>query len=98
MDKAAPRLRRVGGHAGVETADDGSLIINPVLHRQGPTLVALLPFTPKFLGTLKLEGTPARSVRRKELSWSLLRIEKVYDVPFSFLPSFFLIYEGGLLS
>ena len=57
---------QVGGHAGVETTEDGSLIIKPVLHRelqfyqslqQDPTLAALLPFTPKFLGTLKLEGT-----------------------------------------
>jgi len=57
---------QVGGHAGVETTEDGSLIIKPVLHRelqfyqslqQDSTLAALLPFTPKFLGTLKLEGT-----------------------------------------
>ena len=57
---------QVGGHAGVETTEDGSLIIKPVLHRelqfyqslqQDPTLAGLLPFTPKFLGTLKLEGT-----------------------------------------
>ena len=57
---------QVGGHAGVETTEDGSLIIKPVRHRelefyqslqQDPTLAALLPFTPKFLGTLKLEGT-----------------------------------------
>lgn len=31
----------------------------------------------------------ARSIRRRELSWSLLRIERVYDVSFSFLYSFF---------
>ncbi|KIM49710.1 hypothetical protein M413DRAFT_438862 [Hebeloma cylindrosporum] len=57
---------QVGGHAGVETTEDGSLIIKPVLQRelqfyqalqQDPTLAALLPFTAKFLGTLKLEGT-----------------------------------------
>jgi hypothetical protein len=54
---------QVGGHAGVETTEDGSLIIKPVLHRelqfyqslqQDPALAALLPFTPKFL---KLERT-----------------------------------------
>jgi len=57
---------QVGGHAGVETTEDGSLIIKPVLHRelefyqslqQNPALGVLLQFTPKFLGTLKLEGT-----------------------------------------
>ena len=57
---------QVGGHAGVETTEDGSLIIKPVLHRelefyqslqQDPTLSPLLQFIPKFLGTLKLEGT-----------------------------------------
>jgi len=49
---------QVGGHAGVETTEDGSLIIKPVRHRelqfyqslqQDPALAALLPFTPKFL-------------------------------------------------
>ncbi|KAF8959748.1 hypothetical protein BDZ97DRAFT_1666790 [Flammula alnicola] len=57
---------QVGGHAGVLTTEDGSLIIKPVLRReldfyqaiqQDSALEILRAFTPKFLGTLKLEGT-----------------------------------------
>ena len=57
---------QVGGHAGGEATKDGSLIIKPARHRElqfyqsvqkDPTLAALLPFTPPFLGTLKLEWT-----------------------------------------
>ncbi|CAA7260949.1 unnamed protein product [Cyclocybe aegerita] len=56
---------QVGGHAGVMTTEDGSLLIKPALPRelhfyqalqQDPALEVLREFTPKFLGTLKLEG------------------------------------------
>jgi inositol-polyphosphate multikinase len=56
---------QVGGHPGVLTTEDGSLLIKPAL----PVEVAfyekvaseelfapLRPFIPKFMGTLKLEG------------------------------------------
>ncbi|TFK18378.1 SAICAR synthase-like protein [Coprinopsis marcescibilis] len=58
---------QVGGHAGVMTAEDGSLIIKPCLKRElefyrllqnstEDNFVKLSKFTPKFLGTLTLEG------------------------------------------
>ena len=52
---------QVGGHAGVETTADGSLIIKPVRRhelqfyqplQQDSTLAVLLPFTPKLEGTV----------------------------------------------
>ena len=55
----------MGGHAGVLTTDDGSLIIKEALplelefyqtHVSSPAFEPLRPFLPKFYGTLKLEG------------------------------------------
>jgi len=55
----------VGGHAGVLTTNDGSLIIKPALplelefyqtHVSEASFEPLRPFLPKFYGTLKLEG------------------------------------------
>ncbi|KAG5642808.1 hypothetical protein DXG03_002092 [Asterophora parasitica] len=62
---AKPLSSQVGGHAGVLTTEDGSLIIKPVLPlelqfyqavQQDINLAPLQPFIPKFLGTLRLEG------------------------------------------
>ena len=56
---------QVGGHPGVLTTEDGSLLIKAALPREleiyqkllyDPVLEALRPFTAAFLGTLKLEG------------------------------------------
>ncbi len=56
---------QVGGHPGVTTTEDGSLLIKPALHHElefyhalqhNPALASLRDFTPKFLGTLNLEG------------------------------------------
>ncbi|KAF9032920.1 hypothetical protein BJ165DRAFT_1417549 [Panaeolus papilionaceus] len=56
---------QVGGHAGVMTTEDGSLLIKPAIRsevdfyqalQQDPALSSLREFTPHFLGTLKLEG------------------------------------------
>lgn len=55
---------QVGGHAGISTTEDGSLLIKPALANEvrfyesltthfGP----LLPFVPKFFGTLRLHGS-----------------------------------------
>lgn len=61
-----PLSSQVGGHAGVLTTDDESLIIKPALplelefyqtHASDPAFEPLRPFLPKFFGTLKLEGT-----------------------------------------
>ncbi|KAG7092818.1 hypothetical protein E1B28_009134 [Marasmius oreades] len=60
-----PLTSQVGGHAGVQTTEDGSLIIKPALtleHEFYQSLTskdsfqALRPYVPKFYGTLKLEG------------------------------------------
>jgi len=62
----APLATQVGGHAGVMTSEDGSLIIKPALPVEiafynsvgsDPGFAPLRPFIPKFYGTLKLEGT-----------------------------------------
>ena len=61
-----PLSSQVGGHAGVLTTEDGSLIIKPALplelefyekYSSHPSFEPLWPFLPKFFGTLKLEGT-----------------------------------------
>lgn len=66
---------QVGGHAGVLTTDDGSLIIKPALPVElkfyqslasDPNFEALRPFTPNFLGTLKLEGQVDQSKPSEE--------------------------------
>ncbi|KAG6852903.1 hypothetical protein C0991_008272 [Blastosporella zonata] len=60
-----PLESQVGGHAGVLTTEDGSLIIKPALPlelqfyealQRNEGLKELRPFIPNFLGTLKLEG------------------------------------------
>jgi 1D-myo-inositol-tetrakisphosphate 5-kinase/inositol-polyphosphate multikinase len=58
---------QVGGHAGVMTTEDGSLLIKPALKRElefyqrlqtdeDEAIATLRKFTPRFLGTLTLEG------------------------------------------
>ncbi|PPQ71698.1 hypothetical protein CVT24_007895 [Panaeolus cyanescens] len=66
MESATQALAtQVGGHAGVMTTEDGSLLIKPAIRaeaefyqalQQDPALASLREFTPRFLGTLKLEG------------------------------------------
>lgn len=64
---------QVGGHAGVMTTEDGSLLIKPALKQElafyqriqsdpAEAFIALKKYTPKFLGTLTLEGEAAGSV------------------------------------
>ena len=56
---------QVGGHSGVQTTEDNTLIIKPALPLEhefyskvsnDPDLDVLLPYIPKFFGTLKLQG------------------------------------------
>ena len=56
---------QVGGHPGVSTTEDGSLLIKPALPSEvafyhslatDPRLAGLKDFAPDFYGTLKLEG------------------------------------------
>ena len=60
-----PLESQVGGHAGVSTTENGSLLIKPALPtelafyqrlQQDGGLEDLRAFTPTFLGTLKLMG------------------------------------------
>ncbi|WWD15591.1 hypothetical protein CI109_100013 [Kwoniella shandongensis] len=68
LGESTPLADQVAGHAGVLSDSSGSLVIKPALareiafyqmlgsvSRQSP-LGALRKFTPKFLGTLRLEG------------------------------------------
>lgn len=56
---------QVGGHAGVSTSEDGSLLIKPALPcevsfyghlNSNPVFAALKAYVPKFYGTLRFEG------------------------------------------
>lgn len=63
-----PLAAQVGGHAGVQTTEDESLLLKPALHREinfyqrlaaaddQDEISKLRKWTPKFLGVLKLEG------------------------------------------
>ncbi|KAI0781528.1 SAICAR synthase-like protein [Trametes elegans] len=60
-----PLESQVGGHPGVLTSEDGSLLIKPALPREvafyqsvaaDPAFAPLRPFVPRFYGTLRLEG------------------------------------------
>lgn len=59
---------QVGGHPGVLTTEDGSLLIKPALVPEvqfyqaaaaDSAFAPLRPFIPKFLGTLKIAGQVA---------------------------------------
>jgi hypothetical protein len=60
-----PLVSQVGGHAGVSTSEDGSLLFKPALAREvsfyqhlnsDPVSAPLRPYIPKFYGTLRFEG------------------------------------------
>ncbi|KAI0373134.1 SAICAR synthase-like protein [Pilatotrama ljubarskyi] len=64
-EKHIPLEAQVGGHAGVMTSEDGSLLIKPALPNEvafyqsvatDPGFAPLRPYVPKFYGTLRLEG------------------------------------------
>ncbi|KAF9528253.1 hypothetical protein CPB83DRAFT_854709 [Crepidotus variabilis] len=88
MDKPSTQLlaSQVGGHAGVMTTEDGSLLIKPALHhelafyqklQQDAALASLREYTPKFLGVLKLEGQvdPAQTASNSATGVVLEQIE-----------------------
>ncbi|TFK62475.1 SAICAR synthase-like protein [Pluteus cervinus] len=65
VSHAQPLSSQVGGHAGVLSTEDGSLIIKPALHRElefyqhlttNDGFADLIHYVPKFLGTLQLQG------------------------------------------
>jgi len=65
VDKVVPLASQVGGHAGVSTSEDGSLLIKPALTREvsfyqhltsDPAFASLRPYIPRFYGTLSLQG------------------------------------------
>lgn len=60
-----PLESQVGGHPGVLTSEDGSLLIKPALASEvafyqsvaaDPDFTSLRPYIPRFYGTLRLEG------------------------------------------
>jgi 1D-myo-inositol-tetrakisphosphate 5-kinase/inositol-polyphosphate multikinase len=65
VDTATLLASQVGGHAGVSTSEDGSLLIKPALAHEvsfyqtltsDPVFAPLKPYIPKFYGTLRFEG------------------------------------------
>lgn len=65
MEAAHSLTTQVGGHPGIATTEDGSLVIKPALPSEvafyqllatDPRLQGLNNFAPAFYGTLKLEG------------------------------------------
>ncbi|TFY54467.1 hypothetical protein EVG20_g9693 [Dentipellis fragilis] len=65
ISPSQPLAHQVGGHEGVQTTADGSLLIKPTLPLELtfyqsvtaiPALAPLQPWIPQFLGTLRLEG------------------------------------------
>lgn len=65
ISSAVPLSSQVGGHSGVLTTEDGSLIIKPALPlelafyeslRADSGFAPLRPFIPKFHGTVKPTG------------------------------------------
>jgi len=69
---------QVGGHAGVMSTEDGSLLIKPATKRElefyqrlqsssDVAIATLREYTPKFFGTLTLEGETAGATEAGEL-------------------------------
>jgi len=65
VNSITPLASQVGGHAGVSTTEDGSLLIKPALAQEvsfyqtltsDPVFAPLKPHIPKFYGTLRVEG------------------------------------------
>lgn len=63
---ATPLASQVGGHNGIQSTADGSLIIKPCLPAEGEfytrlstssDFAHLRPFIPRFIGVLRLEGS-----------------------------------------
>ena len=77
---------QVGGHPGVSSTEDGSLLIKPALptevafyHTLGedPRLAGLKDFVPEFYGTLRLEG----KVESESAGLDMNTIQPVTDIP-----------------
>jgi inositol-polyphosphate multikinase len=60
-----PLAFQVGGHKGIQTTEDGTLLMKPVLPLElqfyqnilaDPSLAPLRQWVPTYLGTLRLEG------------------------------------------
>ncbi|KAF5387088.1 hypothetical protein D9615_002052 [Tricholomella constricta] len=86
ISTAKPLASQVGGHAGVLTTEDGSLIIKPALPlelqfyqalQQNTDLEPLRPFIPNFLGTLKLEGQLDEAKSAEEGTISVAPVDNI---------------------
>lgn len=77
-NKTIPLTSQVGGHAGVQTSEDGALLVKPALQLERQFYEAiksdpespfsgLKPFIPQFFGVLKLEGQVDESNQLKEV-------------------------------
>jgi 1D-myo-inositol-tetrakisphosphate 5-kinase/inositol-polyphosphate multikinase len=84
-----PLPSQVGGHAGVQTSEDGSLIFKPALPLEqqfyqtvisDPGFAPLQPFIPKFYGTLRLEGKIDTKSSNADAGITVTPIEDSKDV------------------
>ncbi|KAL7282892.1 hypothetical protein ACG7TL_002307 [Trametes sanguinea] len=84
IDDTIPLASQVGGHPGVRTSEDGSLLIKPALPREvafyqalmsDPALAELRPYVPRFYGTLRLEGKVDESAPGPEQGGQLKVVE-----------------------
>ncbi|OSD02138.1 SAICAR synthase-like protein [Trametes coccinea BRFM310] len=84
INDTIPLASQVGGHPGVRTSEDGSLLIKPALPREvafyqalmsDPALAELRPYVPRFYGTLRLEGKVDESAPGPEQGGQLKVVE-----------------------
>jgi hypothetical protein len=83
-----PLASQVGGHLGVHTTEDGSLIFKPALLLElqfyqsalsDEGFVPLRPFIPRFYGTLRVEGK-VDTTKATDGNIAISRIEDVQGV------------------
>ena len=87
IPRSQPLTTQVGGHAGVQTTDDGSLLIKPAVPIEHifyqsvtaePAFAPLRPWIPRFLGTLRLaeQAAPDGALVPTEDTLGMLEYDK----------------------
>ena len=94
--KTIPLQSQVGGHPGVLTTEDGSLLIKTALPAEvafyqavvaDPGFAPLRPFVPKFYGTLRLEGKVDEDVQAQGDGGQIKVVEVATEVEKDECPS-----------